>query len=128
MNFAPHWTAGTGASDMTNLWAEAEIIALAETAYFPVLRNQIAGRRSVKADYLRKAERVLPGRTHHSIKDRCYRISEVLRDNQLAWVQGWNPPGQVGQSPNSLGVTGTISRAILGRARREFGGADQRNS
>jgi hypothetical protein len=72
---------------------------------------------------LRQAEHALPGRTHHTIKDRCYRISEVLRDAGLPWVDGWNPPSLVGQRPNSPGTTRVIERAILHEARAEFGEA-----
>lgn len=50
----------------------------------------------------------------------------MLRDNELPWVRGWNPPGQLGQGHNSLGVTRIISRAILDRARHEFGSGGAR--
>jgi hypothetical protein len=105
---------------MRERWTEAEIETLATIAYFPVLRLQLQGLPAVKVDYLRRAESALPRRTHHTIKDRCYRISEVLRDEGLPWVNGWNPPDQVGQTPNSAGVTAIIRAGVLESARAEF--------
>lgn len=101
-------------------WTAAEVRILAETAYFPVLLAQLRGMSVVKAEALRAAESKLPGRTHHTIKDRCYRISEVLRDEGFPWVRGWNPPDVVGQTPNSAGVTAVIREAVLPVVPREI--------
>lgn len=103
---------------MTGLWTVEEVRMLFEVAYLPVLRAQLDGKEVVKAEAIRAAESKLPGRTHHSIKDRCYRISEVLRDEGLPSVRGWNPPDEVGQTPNSVGVTRVIREAVLPLARR----------
>ena len=59
-------------------WTSSEVKILAENAYWPVLEAELAGRPIVKAVALRHAGLFLPERTHHSIKDRCYKISEVL--------------------------------------------------
>lgn len=106
---------------MARQWTVEEVRTLAEVAYFPVLRAELAGENPVKVDALRRAEKALPGRTHHTLKDRCYRISEVLRDEGLPWVQGWKPPDLVGQTPNSAGVSQVIREALLAQARSEFG-------
>ncbi len=102
---------------MAERWTTDEVGVLFEAAYWPILRSQIAGVDFVKAEALRAAESKLPGRTHHTIKDRCYRISEVLRDEGLPWVRGWNPPDEVGQTPNTAGVTMVIREAVLPLAR-----------
>lgn len=104
-------------------WTVDEIRTLARVAYFPVLRAELSGDPVVKAEYLRRAESALPDRTHHTCKDRCYRISEVLRDEGLPYVQGWQPPDQVGQTPNSTGVSQVIAEAVLADAIREFSDA-----
>jgi hypothetical protein len=105
---------------MGTAWTTDEIRTLAEIAYFPVLLAERSGRPVVKAEALRDAERLLPGRTHHTLKDRCYRISEVLNDEGFPWVAGWKPPALVGQTPNSAGVTALIREAVLPIARREL--------
>jgi hypothetical protein len=106
---------------MYRQWTVEEIRTLARVADFPVPRAELAGEPVVKAEHLRAAEYALPGRTHHTCKDRCYRISEVLRDEGLPFVDGWKPPDEVGQTPNSVGVAAVIREAILATARREFG-------
>jgi len=108
---------------MREPWTILEVRELTEAAYLPVLRGEVSGRPVVKAEALRYAEERLPGRTHHTLKDRCYRISEVLRDEGLPWVQGWKPPDMVGQTPNSAGVTEIIRAAALPLVRAEFGPA-----
>lgn len=102
-------------------WTVDETRVLAEVACFPVLQAERAGRKVVKAEYLRRAERRLQGRTHHTLKDRCYRISEVLRDAGYPWVQGWKPPSMVGQHPNSEGVTAMTRAAVLPLAEKLLG-------
>ena len=97
-----------------------EVRALAELACFPVLRAELAGERPNKAHTLRQAHEHLPGRSFHTLKDRCYRISEVLRDDGLPWVPGWKPPDLVGQRPNSAGMTDVIRAAVLDAAQSEF--------
>lgn len=106
---------------MTNRWTAEEVRVLWKTAYLPVLRGQLQGEQLNKASSLRDAEKELPGRTHHTLKDRCYRISEVLDTEGLPWVRGWQPPSNVGQTPNSAGVNAIIRGAILTDAQREFG-------
>lgn len=106
---------------MHRVWTTDEIRALWETAYRPVLRAEIRGLSVNKAEYLRRAESVLAGRTFHICKDRCYRISTLLRDEGLPFVAGWRPPDEVGQSPNSAGQTAVIRSALFASAREEFG-------
>ena len=106
---------------MRRLWTVEEVHILTETAYIPVLRAEQSGQDVIKADALRAAERRLPGRTHHTLKDRCYRISEVLRDEGLPWVQGWKPPEMGGQRRNSAGTTEVIKAGALSLVRTEFG-------
>jgi hypothetical protein len=106
---------------MNERWTVEEIRTLARVAYFPVLRAELVGKPVVKAEHLRAAESALPGRTLHTCKDRCYRISEVLRDEGLPFVRGWRPPDEVGQNPNSSGVTAVIREALLAAAKAEFG-------
>lgn len=98
---------------MYHEWTFREIQALTTIAYIPVLQAELDGRRVVKAEMLRRAESALPGRTHHTLKDRCYRISEVLRDEGLPWVGGWKPPAMAGQRANSPGVTSLIRAAAV---------------
>ena len=110
---------------MSGPWTVDEVRTIAELAYFPVLRADLPGERPNKAHALRQAEQHLPGRTHHTLKDRCYRISEVLRDEVLRdeglpWVQGWKPPDLVGQRPSSAGMTDVIRAAVPAPARSEF--------
>lgn len=92
-------------------WTATELKILAQL-YFKVLREERSGNHINKADVLREAEAALPGRTHHTLKDRCYRISEVLDDHGIPWVNGWKPPLLVGQSPNSIGVSRRIWKAL----------------
>lgn len=94
-------------------WTFNEIQTLTQLAYIPVLEAELSGQPIVKAEMLRRAEEALPGRTHHTLKDRCYRISEVLHDEGLPWVAGWKPPAMAGQRANSPGVTNLIRRAAL---------------
>lgn len=102
------------------VWTVDEVRTLTEACYLPVLRAQLEGKDVVKAEYLRIAETKLPGRTHHTIKDRCYRISEVLRDEGYPFVRGWNPPDEVGQTPNSEGTTKIIRDAVIPVAREHL--------
>jgi len=97
-----------GVDSMTERWTVEEVRTLARCCYFPVLREELAGGRPVKADALREAEAHLPHRTHHTLKDRCYRISSVLDRHGYPWVEGWKPPEMVGQTPNSAGAEAVI--------------------
>lgn len=106
---------------MPNRWTPDEVRTLWRTAYVPVLRSELRGVTENKAAFLRRAESKLPGRTYHTCMDRCYRISEVLNEEGLPWVMGWKPPSNVGQTPNSAGVSSVIRQAVLAEARREFG-------
>jgi hypothetical protein len=98
---------------VSNRWTEDEIRILMTACYLPVLQAEISGEQPVKADYLRAAQRQLSDRTLHTVQDRCYRISEVLRDEGLPWVFGWKPPDMVGQTPNSPGVTILLRKVVL---------------
>lgn len=93
-------------------WTQSDVEILAHE-YFEVLNAELAGRDVVKADALRRAQSLMPtDRTIHTLKDRCYRISEELWKRDLPWVEGWKPPQLVGQSPNSVNVAATIWSAI----------------
>jgi hypothetical protein len=94
-------------------WTVEEVRILMASCYLPVLQAEQVGERVVKSDYLVAAEEQLPSRTFHTIKDRCARISEVLRDEGLPSVKGWRPSGFASQTPNSAGVTAVIREAVL---------------
>lgn len=93
-------------------WTQAEVTTLGRE-YFAVLREERAGRSVNKNDALRRAQAAMPvERTIHTLKDRCYRISEELWKRDLPYVSGWRPPQLVGQNPNSVNVAATIWAAI----------------
>ncbi|NDK90411.1 DUF3883 domain-containing protein [Gordonia desulfuricans] len=112
-------------------WTKSDIEILA-VEYFTVLEAEIAGVPVVKAEALRRAQQALPtDRTIHTLKDRCYRISEELWKRDLPWVEGWKPPQLVGQSPNSDNVATTIWSAVEPMAhgvRKRAGDVDEADS
>ena len=93
-------------------WTQSDVRILARE-YFAVLGAERAGQSVNKNDALRQAQAAMPvHRTIHTLKDRCYRISEELWKRDLPYVAGWKPPQLVGQSPNSMNVAATIWAAI----------------
>ncbi len=92
-------------------WTADEVARLARE-YFAVLDEELAGGHVNKNAVLRRAQQNLPGRTLHTLKDRCYRISEELAKRHLPWVQGWKPPAMGGQTSNTANVGATIWQAI----------------
>lgn len=93
-------------------WTQRDVEILARE-YFDVLDSELAGQSVNKNDALRRAQGAMPTeRTIHTLKDRCYRISEELWKRGLPFVAGWRPPQLVGQSPNSVNVSATIWAAI----------------
>lgn len=93
-------------------WTQTEVEILAKE-YFEVLDAESRGEQVNKNAALRRAMAALPSeRSLHTLKDRCYRISEELWKRDLPWVEGWKPPQLVGQSANSVNVSTTIWAAI----------------
>ena len=99
-------------------WTQTDVAVLA-AEYFAVLDAERDGRPVNKNDALRRAQAaMLTDRTIHTLKDRCYRISEELWKRGLPWVDGWKPPTMVGQRANSVNVAATIWAAIEPMVRR----------
>lgn len=93
-------------------WTVRDVEILARE-YFDVLQSELAGQSVNKNDALRRAQAAMPtDRTIHTLKDRCYRISEELWKRDLPFVAGWRPPQLVGQNPNSGNVSTTIWAAV----------------
>lgn len=86
-------------------WTQYEVEILARE-YFEVLRSESRGQSVNKNEALRRARGAMPtDRTIHTLKDRCYRISEELWKRDLPFVAGWRPRQLVGQSPNNVAAT-----------------------
>jgi hypothetical protein len=77
----------TGASR----WADAEIQPTV-SAYFTMLRAELAGQRFVKADFNREVQ-AATGRSHGAVEYKFANISAVLRDIGLPYVLGYQPRG-----------------------------------
>jgi hypothetical protein len=105
-----------------NRWTAEEVEILAVHTYWPALEAELSGKRYVKSDLLETGEAWLSGRSHHTVKDRCYRISQVLWEEGLPWVRGWKPPELVGQRPNSPGVDQVIRELALPYLRQRITG------
>jgi hypothetical protein len=71
-------------------WLGPEIDVVVD-AYMDLLRNELAGRKPVKAEKVRRLQAELPARSSRSIEFKLQNISAVLDEHQLEWIDGYKP-------------------------------------
>jgi hypothetical protein len=71
-------------------WLRPEIDVVVD-AYMDLLRDELAGRKPVKVEKVRRLQAELPARSSRSIEFKLQNISAVLDEHQLQWIDGYKP-------------------------------------